>query len=181
METFFDFENTRIAKLALTKIQEKFPLKEAAFASLEERPECRYEVFSSNHKIIFDVAHNPQGFKRLFEQIKSDFKDEEIHILFSMCKDKDLTHTLSSVEKEKSFFYLFDGNYDRLIDTKDLQKILQDLGFENVFPFSSLEKAVDQAFLRSENNGVLLVCGSFYIMDKTKALIKKKTDQTVLV
>jgi len=178
---FFDFENRQMAKLALTKIQDKFSLKEVSFASLDERPECRYEALSSNHKVIFDVAHNPQGFKRLFEQIKNDYREEDIHILFSMCKDKDLTHSLSAIEKERSFFYLFDENCDRLIDANVLQKILQDLSFENILLFSSLEKAIDQAYIRSERNGVLLVCGSFYIMDRAKTLIKKKTDQTILV
>ena len=176
---FFDLENSQIAKQALLKIQDRFPLNEICFSSLEKRPECRYETFITTYnRIIFDVAHNPQGFHCLFEQIKRDYENEDIHIIFSMSKDKDLINSLSAINKENSFFYLFDYPCERLVSADILEKTLHDLNFKNIYNFASLEKAVNQAL---SGNGLILVCGSFYIMDNAKTLIKEKTDYTVLV
>ena len=172
---FFDDENQEIAKKTLQVIAKKYPLKQQAMQYLKKRPCCRYEKHKVMHTpVIFDVAHNPLGFTKLFTQLKKDFPAFTIHMVLAISKDKDLAKIFAVMPKENLRFYLFESSHDRLYPCKHLQQVIEKLQFSHVYVFSSLQNAIIQALQDAKDKkAILLVTGSFYIMKEAKKKIKK--------
>src|SRR6185312_16383936 len=81
---FYDEENSYIAKSVLEKLHVDPACIEAG---IQFRPLFRFQQMGN---IIFDVAHNPDGCKRLLEAMEIHFPTVSFSVLVGMSKNKNM-------------------------------------------------------------------------------------------
>ena len=123
----------------------------------------RYQTVQTLPKIIIDVAHNIHGFKNLFEQ--GEIKNcNHLNILFAGTKEKDLNELLATFPKNsKVYFTSFSNSRSLEKSDFDKQSAIEKFQYEDN-PISAFEKAKNE----TPESGILLICGSFYLIADLK-------------
>lgn len=165
---FYDEENSLIAKKVLGYLAKKYNLKYSNLEDgLKSRPACRFECVEN---VVYDVAHNPKGIDKLLQALQEKFPKNSFRFVIAFSKDKD---HVSMVKKLKPFskgFHLV-SDEQRLLSVSELETLIKPL-IDNYTYQENLEKTVLDAYKKATNNNeVLVVVGSFYIMDKVKTLL----------
>lgn len=143
---FYDLENQSIAKTALQQLQKQIPISnEAIEKSLQIRPRCRFEI---RDRLILDVAHNPDAFKKLIQALEFHFPGRKFPFYTAFSADKDWKQCLEIAHPHASEIFLLNGSYPRLVSPEVIQA---------QFP------TLRTASYEEVKEGV--VCGSFYIMN----------------
>jgi dihydrofolate synthase/folylpolyglutamate synthase len=123
----------------------------------------RMEKISENPLLILDGAHNPAAFKALLKNISnssSEFKN--IHFIFSVLKNKDLTAILDQFVKFNlnPKFYLAENNSFRTIRIKDLAAGVKSKNF-SYQTYNNLIEASRAAFKKAGADDLIVAAGSF--------------------
>lgn len=156
---FYDIENSAIARQAL----EILKCPEAAIQEgLKCRPSCRFEQVGP---VIFDVAHNPDGFMRLMEALQMHFPGQRFSAIVGMSKDKDVKKCLSILAERADHLYLVQASIPKAVLVEKMKELLRQIGFTRFTAGASIQETVRKA-LASED--LLVVCGSFYIMKEAR-------------
>ena len=112
-------ENTEIAKKVISLLFPGHPSLD--FSAL---PPCRFEIHNyGGIPLIFDIAHNKDGFKKLFQKIENAYPDKKIR--------QKKCHVIRSDGK-----FIEAGENDNLI----VQKLKNDKDALGIFGFSFLEE-----------------------------------------
>ncbi|NGX55271.1 MAG: Bifunctional protein FolC [Chlamydiae bacterium] len=162
-ETFSDFEteNRAIARRACELLP--YPSSDEA---LEIQPPCRFEVIQKQIPIILDVAHNPAAFRALFQKLESHFPGQSVRALVALSADKELEPSLALLSSRTSTLHLTQAPFPRAAPVESLSPYIQS---KNVILNPDLSSAFDEAYqMASERGELLLITGTFYIMDKIK-------------
>lgn len=123
----------------------------------------RMQQISEQPRIIVDAAHNKEGIEGLLKEVqKLDY--EHLRIVYGASNDKDWQSILANFSSKHSYYFTtFDSK--RSITRGDFEKELKKIElnheiFEN--PSAALNKCKSDA----QTNDLILVCGSFYLMEK---------------
>lgn len=155
-------ENTMIARRALSLLQERYALSNKIFLTIKDNPECRFELIDS--KYLLDIAHNQIALENVFKAIKLRFGARELHVVVSMCKDKNLEECLSLVQKHSDYIYVFDPPRKKLASKERMMTYLT-----KAKPFDTVFLALEEA---SKTKGGLVCClGSAYFMKEVKEFL----------
>lgn len=161
---FYDWENIRIAHQALLLLKSHFSLTDAAIQrGLAFRPLCRFEQFGN---VILDVAHNPNGVSRLLEAMETHHKGEPFSVVIGMSKDKDIAASLELLTQKAAHIFLVQAPSPRAASVVEMQEILVGLNY----PHFTTGKTVVES-LQSTQNRIVLVCGTFYIMQEARQYV----------
>lgn len=152
-------DNTSLAQLALQSLS--LPFCPGGLGSI---PPCRFEVVGN---VILDVAHNPESCKRLITQVKSRYPGRKVHCLFSHSKQETLGGVLEELKQGVAAFFMPEISHSRTLSAQTLHEKARQLGCRSQC-FPTAASALDAARLE---NGILLVCGSFYIMKEVRSLL----------
>ncbi|MFW5736763.1 MAG: bifunctional folylpolyglutamate synthase/dihydrofolate synthase, partial [Halanaerobium sp.] len=157
--------NAALAVRGIEELAEKFPVseKEIKAALADVYWPGRMEKISEKPLIFFDGAHNPAAFKQLAKNIhnfRSEFKN--LHLVFSVLKDKDLDAILEELTDFKSGtqFYLAENNSFRSISINDLVKKVKTKDFKYK-SFKNLAEAAKTALANAEAEDLIITAGSF--------------------
>jgi dihydrofolate synthase/folylpolyglutamate synthase len=146
---FYDLENAAIARKAL----EVLGVPEHAIEEgLKYRPRCRFEIHGN---IIFDVAHNPDGFKRLLEGMEIHFPGQPFAAAVGMSKDKEIEKCLTLLAEKAQYIYLLQASLPRAATIEEMASILDRIGYKDF----SRE-------LILPDKDLLVVCGTFFVMEE---------------
>lgn len=185
----YDAENSAIAKLALTVLQAKWNLsQEACTGGLKKRPACRIEeiplttlkkspllakLFSLPKHIVLDVAHNPDGVRRLLKALEKRFPSEKIYLLCGFSEDKDVTPMLKQLLDVSCGVVAAAASMERAMKVESLVDLARKLS-----PHQSIEGRAllsDALYLAAtqaaEAEALLLICGTFFIMAELRAAL----------
>jgi len=166
----FDEENSAIAKHSLNYLKGFFRLQEKdILAGLKVMPPCRLEIWSTkiSQVVIFDVAHNPGGFTKLFSTIQTTFGKRDIHLVLGLGKNKELLECLQVITKQVKTIHLVPAVHDKLVDPKTLAAFLESMGYFDYFMHREVDDVAREVFqLPCED--IVVVAGSFYIMAEMK-------------
>lgn len=161
---FYDWENSNIAHQALQLLKSCFHLTEGAIErGLSLRPPCRFEQVGN---VILDVAHNSNGISRLLEAMETHYPGEPFSVIIGMSKDKDIALSLKLLAQKAAHIFLVQGATTRAAGIDEMGEILIGLNYSH---FTS-DKTVIEA-LRSTQDGLVLVCGTFYIMQEARQYV----------
>lgn len=166
---FYDEENKQITKKACEELKNHFPklTDEAIDKALGERPECRMEICGS---FVFDVAHNPEAFHRLFAEVKRRHPSQSLRSIIGLSSDKDIKECLKIAARYSQHIFLVQAEGVRPAKKEHMAKGLSDMGYINYTQEESISNAVLSA---SEiEDSITVVCGSFYIMDEAKKALR---------
>jgi dihydrofolate synthase/folylpolyglutamate synthase len=123
----------------------------------------RYQLLKENPMIILDGAHNIQAVKNLLEFVhkQKKIRDGQVRVLITMMKDKDLEQVFSLFDKADRLL-LTTISYPRVAKKADFPVAVQ-----KKYPYeANWEKAFDELKDASEDNDILLVTGSFYLVSE---------------
>lgn len=114
-------------------------------------------------KVIVDASHNPAGIQTLFEEIKQ-LKYNKLHCVYGSATDKNYALSMTYFpQTAKYYFTTFDSK--RAASTAELS----DLGFKNNLEhtvFNQPEDALAAAKANASSSDLIIVFGSFYILEK---------------
>ena len=117
---------------------------------------------NNNSKVILDYAHTPDALKTVLENIKDQFFNKKISIVFGCGGDRDKTKRmlmgrLANLYCDKIF--LTDDNPRNENPTSIRQEIKKGIKTKKIFEISDRKKAIDQAILDLKSGEILLVAG----------------------
>jgi len=134
---------------------------------IETVPPCRFERVSSEPSVILDVAHNPIALKKVIQRVNEQFPSKSIRLVFSLSKGKDGPGCVEVVRSLSPKIHLVSCLHERLLIKKELEHLFKNIAYESLTSIQlGLEKAIA---LAKENDEVVLVCGSFFIMSEVRA------------
>lgn len=113
---------------------------------------ARFEVCGT---VVFDMAHNEQGFQALKEQMKKRFPHKKIIALWNMGFKKDVKKALKVLQSFASEVYYFPSSSARLMREDEAASL-------GIKPYADQE------------GDITLVCGSVYIMKEAKEKLHSK-------
>lgn len=133
--------------------------------------QCRFEKYSENPLVILDGAHNVDGMQELCKVIKQGFKPQELVIITSILKDKDVKHMLLLMREisENIIFTSLEEN-PRGTSGEIILEQLEDK--RGCFVENNIKKAYEMA--KKMNKKAIIVCGSFYTLSKFKEELNEK-------
>jgi dihydrofolate synthase/folylpolyglutamate synthase len=121
----------------------------------------RMELIQTSPTIIFDVAHNISGIKVLLRELKN-YNFQTLHLVFGTSNDKDLSDILTVLPPD-ACYYLCEFHNPRSRKMVEWQQIGQS-NFENFAVFDSPTAGLTKAKFQANENDLILVFGSFFLI-----------------
>lgn len=165
---FYDWENQNVARKTLEVLRERLPLSfEAIEKALPLRPLCRFEQVDN---VIFDIAHNPDGFSKLTEALETYFPHRKWMCILGMSKEKELEASLAALSKGASHIYLVETGSYRAASKEKMGEILSQQG---IFAFTptTVKEALSLALSQED---LIVICGSFHLMQEARLILSGK-------
>ncbi|MDN3506544.1 MAG: Mur ligase family protein [Simkaniaceae bacterium] len=163
---FYDTENQLIAKEALELLKPQFSLSDK---HIEEGLKCSLPCrFEKRKNVIYDVAHNPDGFAKLASALEHHYPHRKFRFVIGMSKRKDIEACLKEIERKAQFAHFVMAKESDAASPEELAKEFQNV---SSCPFTiedSVESGFQKAKLAAGKKEIVVVCGSFYIMQATK-------------
>ncbi len=130
----------------------------------------RLQVISHQPKIIVDVAHNTDAAIALADYIRSQNHFGKIFAVIGMLKDKDHDAVLSVFDGLFDHIYFGTTQGERGFDSKELQKIYQQISHTDSLTessnYSTLTDALNQAKNDASDSDIIYAFGSFLVVEE---------------
>ncbi len=172
----FERENQEISRQALHVIAEQIPLsKEAVERGLQKVPPCRFEIIEN--RIVLDVGHNPDGIEKLFRRLRKQFPNRSFHTVYGASYDKDIDSCLDIILNQSASLFFVEASSKRACPVDELvSQAKMKASNGKFFASSSVAEGVALAMDRAKKDGadeegLVIVCGSFYIMSQVRAFL----------
>ncbi|MDH6365798.1 dihydrofolate synthase/folylpolyglutamate synthase [Enterococcus sp. PF1-24] len=128
----------------------------------------RMEKMSNEPLIILDGAHNDHAMERLIKNMKSEFGDYQINILFSAITTKDIQGMIQQLRKIPNVrIYLTTFDYPKALDLSDFNH-LED---EKVTIVSLWQFGLAELLESMGSDELLLLTGSLYFISQVRELL----------
>ncbi|MFG0588837.1 bifunctional tetrahydrofolate synthase/dihydrofolate synthase [Acinetobacter sp. YQ_14] len=157
--------STAVAAILVSGVE----VTQAAIASgiLNAQLQGRFEIRQiKDRTVIFDAGHNPHGVEFLLNQLRKFLKYNkqytEVVAVFSMLADKDIASVTDLLKTTVKNWFIATLDVPRAAPMPQLTDALRG---EQVDEFSSIQQAFETALKQSNNNQLILVCGSFHTLE----------------
>ena len=177
-------ENCAVAKKAIDAVSKSFPVSEACIEQgLKALPPCRFEKVAAEQLVerfgnqipketILDVGHNPDAMAKLRLRIQNSYGTLPVHVVYGASKDKDIGSCLEEIMQCASSIYFVQAEHPRAQTVKELEVMAKTQACHvQLHSNKTVEEGIEKAFLaaaKERNGGLLVVCGSFFIMQKAR-------------
>ncbi|UKJ08940.1 bifunctional folylpolyglutamate synthase/dihydrofolate synthase [Solitalea lacus] len=121
----------------------------------------RWHTLSENPLIICDTGHNVDGITQVVEQI-NETPYENLHVVFGMVKDKDITQVLELMPKE-ALYYFCKADIPRGMDAGELQQLASEYHLNGAV-YNSVNEALTTAKTNARFNDLIFVGGSTFVV-----------------
>lgn len=156
---------TAIRAAKLLKIDENAIYSGVYAACLAGRAEV-LRTFDATY--VLDGAHNPAAVRAFANTVQNLFKNERKHVIFGCLSDKDMDGNLKILSEISDEISIVKCPSARAADLSQTE-LCGKKYFEKVKTYNSVKDA-----LRAANGKLILVCGSFTILNEAKLWIEKK-------
>lgn len=181
----YDLENARIAKAAMHILQRTtnattvHPITQAHIQQgTQIRPPCRFEkVQLGNVTVILDVAHNPPAMQHLTHKLETTFPNQPLRFIAGFSSDKDLAlcglHLLKATNHQPDNIHVITASHPRAATYEQIVQacpaLLSSDYNSNSIVDTNITLQIQRAIqLASQNNEVLVICGSVFIMAEAR-------------
>jgi dihydrofolate synthase/folylpolyglutamate synthase len=125
----------------------------------------RFQLINDKIPVLLDVGHNPEAVKTLFDYLSMTFPGKRIHAIFSMMKDKDIAGVLEIMNPVVYDWFFAPLANPRAATEPLMREIFSQSPVTRVsFGFTGFAEAFDVAKNQSQENDLLLVFGSFFLV-----------------
>ncbi|WP_429948869.1 bifunctional folylpolyglutamate synthase/dihydrofolate synthase [Enterococcus sp. AZ101] len=129
---------------------------------------ARMEKISNEPLIILDGAHNDHAMRRLAENLKKEFPNREIHILFSALSSKNIDQMIAILRKVPNVhLYLTTFDYPRAVELTKMAHY-EDEKTEIV---SLWQFGLGEILEKMSSEDLMLVTGSLYFVSQVRELL----------
>ncbi|TDX41846.1 dihydrofolate synthase/folylpolyglutamate synthase [Halanaerobium congolense] len=157
--------NSALALRAVEELNSDFPVRKSEIRQALKNIYWpgRMEKISEKPLVILDAAHNQAAFRELVKNINNSSTEfKQLHLIFSILKDKDLDSVLAELSqlKLKTVVYLAENHSFRTIKIDDLSSKFK--GYDFKFKsFNNLAEASSLALQNAASNDLIVAAGSF--------------------
>lgn len=130
----------------------------------------RFELINHKPQIIVDVSHNKQGIDNIASNLKY-FNFKKLIIIFAMMKDKEYRTPLRLLSKLNAHIILTRPGYYRSEEPEALLKAVKSRSKFTVK--DSVHDSLIYSLQAADNNDLILVTGSFYLVSEFLNLFNK--------
>jgi dihydrofolate synthase/folylpolyglutamate synthase len=130
----------------------------------------RLEVLQDKPTVVIDGAHNIDGIKNLSESIETYFKYDELVLILGILADKEVESMVELIAKKAKKVITVTPNSDRAELASDLEAIVKKYN-PNCESIDDYKKAVDKAKEYCNNNDLLLISGSLYMIGDMRKIL----------
>ena len=123
----------------------------------------RWQTLSNNPLTICDTGHNIGGWQYLAPRLQK-FIDEgrQLHIVFGMVNDKDITHVIALFPKQ-AHYYFTQASVNRALPAEKLSEIATNFNLKGS-TFADVNTAYQSALNRATPEDVIFVGGSTFVV-----------------
>jgi dihydrofolate synthase/folylpolyglutamate synthase len=122
---------------------------------------------------LFDVAHNEASMVRLIEFIISLQVKGRIHLVFSALADKATSKMVQLLKPYIDEWYVAPIDCPRALDKTALMQLMQDEKISSAHHFDDTPSAFAQAEGQIQQDDLLVVAGSFYLLAELEGAYKR--------
>ena len=123
----------------------------------------RWEIIQNNPLVICDTGHNKDGVEMIVQQLlEIKNSDQELHIVWGMVKDKDVTAILDLLPLN-AHYYLCKPNVIRGLDSVLLKEKFDKLHLKYI-DCKTVANAFETAKLNAESNDIIFIGGSTFVV-----------------
>ena len=122
----------------------------------------RWQVLGRNPLIIADTGHNREGLEPNIKRLLSNRKPEQLHFVWGMVNDKDVSKTFEMLPKA-SAYYFCKPDVPRGMEISALVVKAQELSL-NFSPFPSVSSALKAAKQWAKTDDIIYVGGSTFVV-----------------
>ena len=122
----------------------------------------RWQVLGRNPLIIADTGHNREGLEPNIKRLLSNRKPEQLHFVWGMVNDKDVSKTLQMVPLESSYYFC-KPDVPRGLEVAILVQTATDLGLKHI-SFPSIAEALTAAKGLAKRDDIIYVGGSTFVV-----------------
>ena len=131
----------------------------------------RLERISLHPDLILDGAHNPNGAEALRQALDKYYPGKQVHFVFGMMGDKDMQGVSSILIKPGDIAYTVRADQGtRAAEAADLAKLVGSAAV----PMPDLRSAYYKAVETAGAEGVVVVCGSLYLVGEFKKMLAEE-------
>ncbi|ENW82766.1 hypothetical protein F909_01037 [Acinetobacter sp. ANC 3929] len=133
----------------------------------QARLQGRFEIRQIQDKtVIFDAGHNAHGVEFLLKQLRKFLKYNkqytDVVAVFSMLADKDIASVTDLLKTTVKDWFIANLDVPRAAPVQQIHNALQG---QQVYEFGSIQQAFETVLKQSNNNQLILVCGSFHTLE----------------
>ncbi|MGM0215111.1 bifunctional folylpolyglutamate synthase/dihydrofolate synthase [Enterococcus sp. AZ109] len=129
---------------------------------------ARMEKISDEPLVILDGAHNDHAIKRLVENMKREFSEYNIHILFSALETKDIDSMLKDLRKiPHAHLYITTFDYPKSLNLSRFD----DQETDRFSVVSLWQFGLAEILEAMDDSDLLLVTGSLYFVSEVRQLL----------
>ncbi len=133
---------------------------------------ARFDKVCDKPLIIMDAGHNPQGIDAL-ASLMDKMSDKNVRVVFAVMADKEYGYAIEELSKRaKSFYGVSLRDLPRALSAEKISKLASEF-CNNTASFETADKALEKA-LRDIGDDCLLICGSFYVMERARNYLINK-------
>lgn len=132
----------------------------------------RLEVLRRNPTLLIDGAHNIHGAKALKRTIKEIFKYDKLIGVIGVLGDKDVDGILNEIIPLCHKVIITKPNNPRAISLDKLKEKISSFDKE-VLVYEGIKSAVDKSLDISNENDLILYCGSLYMIGDVRTILTK--------
>ena len=121
----------------------------------------RWQILKESPKVICDTAHNKEGLNIVLNQLKNE-KYSKLHIVLGVVADKKLEEVLPLFPIEANYYFC-KPNIPRGLLEQELQLKAKEFNLNGEI-FSSVEKAYKKALLNANQEDMIYVGGSTFVV-----------------
>lgn len=165
---------TALEALKCAGTDEKYAQSGIARAALHGR----YETICEKPLTIVDAGHNPSGVDSLLKTLKSDRRVKSPTLIFGMLADKDYAYAIRALADVAARMVCVTPDSPRALPAEKAAEVAS-MFCGDVTAFEDTEDAVREA-LRGLGGSTLVICGSFYVIDKTVKELERQLDKKLI-
>lgn len=124
----------------------------------------RLQVISESPLIIADAAHNKEGITALITYLKQTYPGRNINVVYGASNDKNIEEILPVFPSSWNYYFTRFTNVRSFSKLELIEKTASLTA--NKYFFDSSEKAMENAQISLDKNGMIVVFGSFYLLEE---------------
>lgn len=131
----------------------------------------RFEIINPYPHIVLDGGHNIQGVKALVCATQKYFNGKKIKVVCGMLRDKNYKDMIRELTYISDEFITVTPNNPRALTAVELKEVIEEMG-KSAIATSTISEAVNIGMKDTNNDEVLLFCGSLYMIGEARTIIK---------